>query len=193
MVADPIAVALRVAQALEACGVRYLVGGSLFLMIRRPPRSTLDVDMVVELTEAGVERFVGELRDEFHADIDALQRAVREKSSANLIHFGTSTKVDLFIVGGSPLDESQMDRRQEVPVATDPERRLFVYTPEDILLQKLRWYQLGEGVSDRQWRDILGIIVVQGEALDEAYVRDGAAILEVSDLLERALKEAHRE
>jgi hypothetical protein len=193
MVADPIAVALRVAQALEACGVRYLVGGSLASSISGEPRSTLDVDMVVELTEAGVERFVGELRDEFHADIDALQRAVREKSSANLIHFGTSTKVDLFIVGGSPLDESQMDRRQEVPVATDPERRLFVYTPEDILLQKLRWYQLGEGVSDRQWRDILGIIVVQGEALDEAYVRDGAAILEVSDLLERALKEAHRE
>jgi hypothetical protein len=193
MVADPIAVALRVARALDACGVRYLVGGSLASSISGEPRSTLDVDMVVELTEADVEGFVRELGDEFHADIDSLQRAVREKSSANLIHFETSTKVDLFVVGGSPLDESQMERRQEVTVARDPERRLFVYTPEDILLQKLRWYHMGQEVSDRQWRDILGILVVQGEALDEVYLRDGAETLGVSVLLERALKKARRE
>jgi hypothetical protein len=193
MVADPIAVALMVARALEACGVRYLVGGSVASSISGEPRSTLDVDMVVELTETDVERFVGELGDEFHADAHSIRRAVREKSSANLIHLGTSTKVDLFVVGGSPLDRSQMDRRQEVPVATDPERRLFVYTPEDILLQKLRWYRMGQEISDRQWRDILGIIVVQAEALDEVYVRDGAETLGVGDLLERALEEARRQ
>ena len=193
MVADPIAVALRVARALEACGIRYLVGGSLASSISGEPRSTLDVDMVVELADADIEGLVRELGDEFHADIESLQRAVREKSSANLIHFGTSTKVDLFVVGGSPLDASQMDRRQKVTVATDPERQLFVYTPEDILLQKLRWYKMSQEISDRQWRDILGILVVQGEALDEAYARDGAETLGVSDLLESALKEAHRE
>lgn len=45
-------------------------------------------------------------------------------------------------------------------------------------------------MSDRQWRDVLGIIVVQGEDLDDAYLRSGADLLAVTDLLDRALQEA---
>jgi hypothetical protein len=62
-----------------------------------------------------------------------------------------------------------------------------VHPPEDILLQKLRWYRLGGGVSDRQWRDITAIVRVQGNRLDRDYLAEGAGILGVSDLLERAL------
>ncbi len=190
MLSDPIRVALLVAEALEACGVRYVVGGSLASSISGEPRSTLDVDMVVQLTEADPERVIAALGGEFYADPSALRRAVRERTSANVIHVQTSTKVDLFIAGGSPLDAGQMDRRQRVKVATDPDRHLYFYTPEDILLQKLRWYRMGNEVSDRQWRDILGIVLVQEGRLDEPYLHHGAKILGVADLLDRALSEA---
>jgi hypothetical protein len=80
-----------------------------------------------------------------------------------------------------------MARRVRLRVTSDPEQFLYVYTPEDILLQKLRWYRLGDEVSDRQWRDILGIVMVQGDRLDEPYLRRGARILGVTDLLDRAL------
>jgi hypothetical protein len=66
-------------------------------------------------------------------------------------------------------------------------RCLHVHPPEDILLQKLRWYRLGGEVSDRQWRDIAGIVHVQGARLDRPYLREGADILGVQDLLDRAL------
>jgi hypothetical protein len=79
-----------------------------------------------------------------------------------------------------------------VQVASDPDRFLYFYTAEDILLQKLRWYRLGGEVSDRQWRDVLGIVLVQGPALDEGSLRDGACTLGVADLLERALDEPRR-
>jgi hypothetical protein len=189
LLTDPITIALLVARALEACDVRYLVGGSVASSLTGEPRSTLDVDLVVAMSEADVEPFLSALGKEFYADADALRRAIRGRSSANLIHYGSSTKVDLFIAGGTPLDEEQLARRRRVRVRNEPEGHLYVYAPEDILLQKLRRYRLGNEVSDRHWRDVLGIVLVQGDALDEDYLRRGAAVLRVSDLLERALGE----
>jgi hypothetical protein len=52
---------------------------------------------------------------------------------------------------------------------------------------------MGNEVSDRQWRDILGIILVQGDRLDQAYLSHSADALGVSDLLQRALSETQSE
>ena len=189
---EPLQVALSVASALDQCGLRYVVGGSLASSVSGEPRSTLDVDLVVAIGAADVEPLLAALGDDFHADAEAVRRAVRRRSSVNVFHRATSTKVDLFVLGGSPLDEQALNRRVRLQVATDPDRFLYVYTPEDILLQKLRWYRLGGEVSDRQWRDVLGIVAVQGRALDDSYLRGGADLLAVTDLVDRALQEARR-
>jgi len=188
VILEPFQVALSVADALERCGVPYVVGGSLASSVSGEPRSTLDIDLVVAMAGADVEPFLTTLGEGFHADDHALRRAIRQRSSVNLFHRATSTKVDLFIAGGSPLDRQAMRRRVRLQVASDPDRFLYVYTPEDILLQKLRWYRLGGEASDRQWRDILGIVLVQEHRLDEEYLRDGAHLLDVTDLLDRALQ-----
>ncbi|NJN82223.1 MAG: hypothetical protein HC802_08050 [Caldilineaceae bacterium] len=68
----------------------------------------------------------------------------------------------------------------------DPERRAYVASAEETILAKLEWYRLGGEVSDRQWRDILGIFAVQGNRLDWEFLSRMAATLGVSDLLQRA-------
>jgi len=184
---DPIATALLVVRHLDAMGIPHTIGGSIASSFAGEPRSTVDIDIVVALEERHVEALAAALSAEFYLDADALRRAVRTRSSANLIHQATQLKVDLFVAGGTPLDARQIARRQAVDLGDG--RRLYVHPPEDILLQKLRWYRRGGEVSDRQWRDIAAIVRVQGRRLDRDYLREGAAILGVSDLLDLALAE----
>lgn len=181
---DAIDVALRVTDVLDRIGVVHTIGGSIASSVAGEPRSTIDVDIVVALEERHVAALAAELHADFYVDEAALARAVRERRSTNLIHQATQTKIGLFVAGGTPLDETQLARRREVDLGG---RRIFVHPPEDILLQKLRWFRLGGEVSDRQWRDILGIVRVQAAGLDREYLRRQAPAIDVTDLLERAL------
>jgi hypothetical protein len=185
---DPIETALLVARHLDAMGILHTIGGSIASSFAGEPRSTVDIDFVVALEERHADGLAAALSTEFYVDAEALRRAIRTHSSTNLIHQATQLKVDLFVAGGTPLDARQLARRLSVDLGDG--RRLYVHPPEDILLQKLRWYRLGGEVSDRQWRDVAAIVRVQGRRMDRDYLREGAGILGVVDLLERALGEA---
>ena len=189
---EPLHVALSVARVLDRCGLRYVVGGSLASSVSGEPRSTLDVDLVVAISAADVEPLVAALGDGFHADAEALRSGrapavERERVSSGHLHEGGPVRARRI-----PARRTGVEPPGAVAGRDGPERFLYVYTPEDIVLQKLRWYRLGGEVSDRQWRDVLGIVAVQQRGLDEDYLRRGADLLAVADLLERALLEGRK-
>ena len=185
---DPIDVALAVARELEAVGATYTVGGSIASSIAGEPRSTIDIDIVAAIDAEQLPALVAALSPGFYVAQEALQRAVRDRGIANLIHQATQFKVDIHIAGGTPLDRQQLQRRMAIELSGG--RVLHVHPPEDILLQKLRWFRRDGEISDRQWRDILAIIRVQAGRLDRDYLRENAPALDVADLLARALGEA---
>ncbi len=186
-VPDPYDVALLVTRALDNLGVVHTIGGSIASSFAGEPRSTIDIDIVAAIEEHHVEALAAALWPAFYAEVDVLRRAVITRTSANVIHQATLIKVDLFVSGGTPLDAQQLARRRTVTLADG--RTLYIHPPEDILLQKLRWYQEGGRVSDRQWRDIAAIVRVQASQLDREYLRHNAPLLGVSGLLGRALEE----
>jgi len=190
MLPEPIAVTLQVIEALEALGVPYLIGGSLASAIYGVARATVDTDLVADLRLEHAEPLARALSDAFYVDVESIRDAIRRRSSFNVIHLETMFKVDIFIPKQRPFDQAQFQRRVAQVVTTDPERTAYVASPEDIVLAKLEWYRMGGEVSDRQWRDVLGVLRVQGERLDLAYLRHWAAALGISDLLERALSVA---
>jgi hypothetical protein len=188
-VTDLLEVVWIVTQALDAAGVPYTVGGSLASSFSGEPRASVDADILVDLVPGQAGVFLAALGDGFYAEPASLARAIAARTSTNLIHRSSGIKVDLF-VASSRLDRRQLARRRRVVIASEPERVISVHSAEDILLQKLHGYRLGGGVSERQWRDVLGLIVVQASRLDQAYIEQAAAEEDLTALWQRALAEA---
>ncbi|HEX8390971.1 MAG TPA: hypothetical protein VF665_01335 [Longimicrobium sp.] len=187
---EAIGVTVQITNVLEKLGIEYLVGGSLASSLHGLPRATQDVDVVAHLRPEHVSALVDALREDFYLDESAIRDAVATRSTFNVIHLFTMFKADIFVAGADDVIRREMERREPFQLEGEPSRQIIVASPEDIIVQKLHWYRLGDHVSDRQWLDALGVLRVRGKDLDRAYMREVALRLDVSDLLERALLEA---
>jgi hypothetical protein len=188
---EPIAVTLLVTDALERLRIAYFIGGSLASATQGVARATMDADLVADLRPEHVEPLARLLGGAFYFDVDTIRHEVRRRGSFNVIHLPTMFKVDIFVNKGRPFDRAQFERRALHVLAAEPERSAYVASAEDTILAKLEWYRKGDEVSDRQWRDIQGVLKAQSDRLDLAYLRRWALQLNVDDLLERALAEAY--
>jgi len=187
---EPVEVTLRVTGAFEKLGVPYLIGGSLASTLHGMVRTTQDSDVIAEMRPEHLQPFVLALQDEFYIDEEMIAESIKHNSSFNIIHRETMFKVDVFIPRPRPFLQAQLARAQRQTFSFETKISAKFASPEDTILSKLEWYRMGGEVSDRQWRDILGVLKTRAGELDLAYLRKWAAELHVSDLLERALKES---
>ena len=184
-----LSVVLHVIDILDDLELRYHLGGSFASAIHGVPRQTMDADLVVDLNAATVALLIDRLGDRFYVDLDVAREAVLQHGSFNAIHLTTGFKVDFFAKGPGEFDELELERSQPTQISADPPRSAMVKTAEDTILCKLQWYRSGGEVSDRQWRDVLGVLMTVGEDLDQHHLRHWAMKLGVADLLKRAMAE----
>lgn len=176
-----------VVAAFEKLSIPYYIGGSIASSAFGVPRATLDVDLVAIIMRRQVTPLANYLQGKYYFDPDQIILAIKRKSSFNLIHLASMIKVDVFIKKDREYDQESFSRIKADTLIEGDSRNYFLAAPEDIILNKLEWFQLGGEVSDRQWGDILGVMRVQGESLDMKYLRSWAKKLALTDLLEKAL------
>jgi len=180
-----------VIDAFDRLAIPYYIGGSIASSAYGIPRATMDADLIAHLTVAQVSGLVALLQDQYYVAEAAITNAISSASSFNLIHLETMVKIDVFVPKKDAYHQIALARRvTDRLVDDDPDSMVCLASPEDVILSKLQWYQMGQGVSDRQWLDILGVIKVQGDSLDAEYLRAWAETLGVHDLWQRACSES---
>lgn len=190
MLPSPIAVTAKVTKILEELRVPYFIGGSVASSLYGMVRTTQDSDLIAGLRAEHIRPLVLALESEFYIDPGMIEGAVARRSSFNIIHRESMFKVDVFIPQETPFIKNQFARARREILSVDPEVRAYVATAEDVLLAKLDWFRQGGKSSERQWRDVLGVLKLQAGTLDRDYLRNTAKELDLGVLLERAMKEA---
>jgi len=185
-----LAVVVQVIDVLDRLLIPYHLGGSFASTIHGVPRQTGDVDIVVDLSLEAGQLLAQSLAGDFYVDESAVADAVSRKSSFNAIHLTSGFKVDFFVAGDQPFDRVELERSVREQITADPPRWASVKSAEDIVLRKLQWFKEGGAVSDRQWRDLLGVLKAQENRLNAAYLEEWARRLGLSELLAKVRAEA---
>lgn len=178
-----------VVDVFESLGVEYYIGGSVASSHHGAARSTADVDLIADLKPAHVDILVQSLGEAYYIDRAMILGAIAEQSSFNLILLDAMYKVDVFIMKGTPFEHSVRQRVVTASISDETDRLFKISSAEDLILQKMMWYRLGEEVSERQWLDVIGVMEIQGGKLDRGYLSRWAPELGVDDLLARAVRE----
>ena len=158
----------RLVQLLDSSGVPFMIAGSFASTAHGLPRTTQDLDVVIDPpSPQALDALVGSMSaDEYYVDVDAARDALRRRSMFNVIDHASGWKVDFIIRKNRAFSRDEFARRMQLTLLDVP---VFVASPEDTIVAKVEWSRQSGG-SERQRRDVAGIVATMGEQLDREYI-----------------------
>ncbi|MGB3691086.1 MAG: hypothetical protein WA865_18395 [Spirulinaceae cyanobacterium] len=187
---DALWLAEQVITILESLGISYYIGGSVASSLQGEMRYTEDLDLVVDLQPQHKQALVAAMVGDYYISEIAVEDAIEGRSSSfNIIHLETTEKADIFVMRKDDFSRIQMSRRQLYQTGNEA-FSLYICTSEDSILQKLLWYRMTARESQKQWRDILGVLKLQRERLDFSYLWHWGEKLGILQDLDQAFIEA---
>lgn len=183
-----------VTEMLRRAEIDFLIGGSLASSLWGQARTTHDADVVVLLNTEKLAVLDAFVQWPYVMDTESIRAFLSkpgEFASGQILNGETLDKIDLFLVSDSEYTRAEFANRRFVEAI--PGNPIPFASPEDMIITKLRWFVLGNQVSDRQWNDIIQMLEVQQGQLNEDYLRKWAGYFEIDDLLEAARAEVAAE
>ena len=165
---------------LEALGIAYMLTGSFASSLQGEPRTTHDIDIVLQINAAAVDRLTSAFpAPRFYLDAETIREAIATGQMFNVVDSESGDKVDFWVLTEEPFDRSRFERR----IVEDFEGiAVRVSSPEDTILMKLKW-AAAYGESVKQTTDALRVYEVQHRGLDQAYLDHWAGVLGVAPAL----------
>ena len=173
------AIALEVIERLDQLGVLYMVVGSLSSNVHGIPRATHDADFVLQLGEMSFSKVLRHLEPRFQSDHQLRFEGVTGTKRHILTLKETDFKVELFALTDDPFDQSRFARRC---LRQFLGRDVYLQSPEDVIVQKLKWLDRADRPKDRE--DIASVIGVRQNTLDWDYIHHWCDLHETRHLLD---------
>ncbi len=165
-----------VVDVLDALQVPYLLVGALSSNLYGIPRSTKDADFLVLLSEGDMAAIAARLGPQPQVNFETVTAKTRY-----VVHLvDVPYRIEFFCMSDDPFDRERFARRKLWPLLG---RRVFVPTPEDVIIVKLRWSLALDRPKDAE--DARGILAVQGDRLDRDYINRWSAVHGTRELLDR--------
>ncbi len=169
-----------VARWLDQAHISYMLTGAWSIIFYGRTRTSHDLDFVVEMSGKDIPNLEKSLRlagNRFLWQSDAIEEAVEKKGMFNVIYLPSHDKIDFWILKNTQFDKHKFERRIKVAAWG---RSIYVPTPEDTILQKLKWYN--QGKIEKHLVDAAFVWKLQ-KKLDKIYILKWAKILEVEKYL----------
>ncbi len=170
----------RLLKKLSESGISFMLVGSVAASYHGYPRTTMDIDTVVEADPMDLHRFARSLGKGYYVNEEEIDQAVQFQRAFNIIDEASGYKADLIIRKNRPFSLNEFSRRLQVEILGIT---AAMATAEDVILSKLEWSKLG--ASERQWEDALKVTQTQAGNLDLDYIEKWSHELEVYDLWQR--------
>lgn len=169
-------------QRLNRAGLPYMLTGSMASNFWGIPRTTHDLDFVVQLPAMLVQPLLDEFGSDYMLDEKSVRGAFKAPYQFNAIDLRSALKVDFWILQPKPFEQAMFQRRFQTELFGE---RAWICTAEDIVIHKLYWNAISP--SERQMGDAAGVVAVQKDRLDVAYLRRWAADLDLAEAVEDLL------
>lgn len=163
---------------LNRAGAPYMLTGSMASNYWGIPRTTHDLDFVVQLPEKAIPALVEAFSGDFQLDPAMIRSAFAPPYQFNAIDTRSALKVDFWLLQPNPFERTMFDRRIRADLFGET---AWICTAEDVILHKLHWHKLTP--SERQIGDAAGVVAVQAGSLDIDYLKHWAGELRVTDVL----------
>ncbi|MDD8018641.1 MAG: hypothetical protein PHP42_09735 [Bacteroidota bacterium] len=165
--------------------IDYMITGSVASSLHGEPRTSHDIDMVVSITETSIPTLIRSFPPpQYYLTEESIREAIVHKSMFNLIQTDTGDKIDFWILTNEAFDQSRFKRKY---VQRALGVRMYVSTPEDTILMKLKWSK-DSGGSTKQNTDALRIYELQHHKLDTEYIENWSKLLDVKPMWDELKK-----
>ena len=184
----------KVVSIFDSLEIPYFIGGSVASSLLGIFRHTNDIDLVGAFTGNEADAFHQAVKSDFYIDYETFLEAIKTETSFSILHLETMIKVDVFIKKRDAWSNQAFSRRKKTAFGDDL-NPIEIYLPsvEDMILQKLIWFELSGGKSERQWNDVKNMIKLKANQINYLYLFQWGGFLKLMNQLDQVILEVESE